>query len=117
MDMNTSRLGRFLILLITCALMALPVAAQAPPKAKDAKPKAAVTPKAGDLIDINSAPQAQLQTLPGVGDAYSKKIIDNRPYSGKDDLVLKNIIPQATYDKIKDQIIAKQGKAKVKAKK
>ncbi len=46
--------------------------------------------------------------MPGIGDAYSKKIIDNRPYKRKDELVAKKVVPQATYDKIKDHIVAKQ---------
>ena len=52
-------------------------------------------------MDINSATEAQLKTLPGIGDAYSKKIIAGRPYARKDQLVSKNIVPQATYDNLR----------------
>jgi DNA uptake protein ComE-like DNA-binding protein len=65
---------------------------------------------ASDLIDINSATADKLKSLPGIGDAYSQKIIAGRPYARKDELAQKHIVPQATYNKIAPMIIAKQPK-------
>jgi competence protein ComEA len=61
-------------------------------------------------LDINTATPEQLKAFPGIGDAYSKRIIDGRPYTAKNQLVTRGILPQATYNKIKDQIIASHPK-------
>jgi competence protein ComEA len=99
---------RFVALLVALVFVltsASPVLAGT--KAPAAKPdKPAATKK--EPLEINSASEEQLKALPGIGDAYAKKIVDGRPYKGKDELVQKKVVPQATYDKIKDQIIAKQ---------
>jgi DNA uptake protein ComE-like DNA-binding protein len=90
-------------------LAAVPTFAfQAKPAVPAAKPAAATA----DKLDINTATVAQLKALPGVGDVYSQKIVSGRPYANKTQLVSKGIVPQKTYDGIKDAIIAKQAAKK-----
>jgi DNA uptake protein ComE-like DNA-binding protein len=80
---------------------AKPTATKSDTKKTEGAPK-------GALMDINSASEKELDTLPGIGEARAKAIVKNRPYKGKDELVQKKIIPQGVYDGIKDQIIARQ---------
>ena len=82
---------------------------------KDATKSDKAADKKKGRMDLNAASAEDLQTLPGIGEAYAKKIIENRPYKRKDEIVAKAGVPQSTYDKIKDQIVARQAAADKKA--
>lgn len=110
------RIHALMLGLVLPLLTAAPALAQGAmaPTAAPAKP-AAATPAAkpvattpAELIDINTATQAQLEPLKGIGPVRAAAIIKGRPYKGKDELVEKKIIPKNVYDDIKGQIIAKQ---------
>ena len=103
----------FFVIVAALFLMSASAAPQASAPAKSAKKGQSAkteTKSAAEagLLDINSATEAQLKELPGIGDAYAAKIVKNRPYRAKNELVTKKVIPEKTYTNIKDKIIAKQ---------
>lgn len=87
---------------------AKPTAGQPAAKAAAASPATKAAP--ATMVDINTATAAELKALPGIGDAYADRIVKGRPYTAKNQLTSRGIVPQATYDKVKDSIIAKQKK-------
>lgn len=58
-------------------------------------------------VNINSASHDQLRVLNGIGDTYAKRIVEGRPYQSPDELVMRKLIAERTYNKIKGQLIAR----------
>ena len=57
-------------------------------------------------LDINTASPHQLNALPGFGPAYTRRVIAGRPYTAKNQLATRGVIPQGAYERISDLIVA-----------
>jgi hypothetical protein len=100
-----ARWSQVVLSLLLAALMVTPALA-ADPKATRGAAKGDEARSAS--VDLNSATAAELEALPGIGKATAKKIIDNRPYARKDELVDKKIVSRGTYEKIQDRVVARR---------
>ena len=81
------------------------------PKAPDSTSRSTAAAPKADVVDINSATATELQSLPGITESDSAKIIHGRPYADKNQLVSRHVVSEAMYDKIKDRVVAKQPKS------
>jgi DNA uptake protein ComE-like DNA-binding protein len=100
-------------LFLACSHAAPAIAQSTATPAPAAKPTQSISQKIAaskDLLDINTATAAQLKALPGMGDEYVRRIVAGRPYTAKNQLTTRGILPQAAYENIKDQIIAHRPK-------
>ncbi len=102
MNCCLSRLLSF-TLLLSASITPTPAQTAAKTAGATAATSAAAT---ANLLDINTATPAQLKALKGIGDAYAKRIIDGRPYTAKNQLTTRGILPPAAYDGIRDRIVA-----------
>jgi DNA uptake protein ComE-like DNA-binding protein len=59
-------------------------------------------------LDVNHASRAQLESLPGISAATADRIIANRPYGKRDDLLGRGILTRREYERISDQLTAKK---------
>jgi DNA uptake protein ComE-like DNA-binding protein len=71
------------------------------PPAKSSQAQPAVYP-----LDINTATFAQINALPGFGPVYTRRVIAGRPYSAKNQLFTRGIVPLGTYQRVASLIVA-----------
>lgn len=104
-----------LVGMLSAAAIAVPaIAAQNPPRgsaAVDARAAPSASAPVQYYVDLNNASRKELMTLPGVGAAEAKRIIANRPYRTKTDLVDKNVLPMGPFLSLRHLVVAMPAKA------
>ena len=98
--MNKGALIARKLLPIAFAALAFGVCAGGTMLAGTTAPKAKQPVATKPLLDLNKATIYDLEQLPGIGGAEARKIIDNRPYRTKADLLSRKVLPEATYKQI-----------------
>ena len=105
MNIRKSILHLVAMAAVAATLLAVPAVTTAAQASRPASHRAmSVSP-----VDINTATEAELRAVPGIGSVYAKRIVASRPYTSKDQLVSKGVLPQGIYDKVKGYLVAHRG--------
>jgi competence protein ComEA len=97
---------RLVCVLVLVFGVAAPASPQRPP------PPAPVDRSSADPLDLNTATLDQLKSLPGMGEAYARRVIAGRPYTGKNQLLTRGILPQPAYEKMQALVVARHPRNK-----
>jgi len=64
-------------------------------------------PSSDEPLDINSASEGQLKSLPGMSGETAARIVANRPYKSTHDLIDRRLVTSSEYDQIASRITVK----------
>jgi competence protein ComEA len=105
--MRLSLMGMMGAAVIAAPAIATPAIAAPTPSRGPAQADArASLPTVQNYVDLNSANRKELMTLPGIGAAEADRIIANRPYLTKTDLVTKSVLPVGPFLSLRRFVVA-----------
>ena len=99
------------VAILTLAIVTSAGTAAPLPAEKNLDSKVLESIRTTEPIDINSATLKDLRSLPGIGPARAKKIVEGRPYTSVEDLKVRKVIPGKTYDRIRSHISTRESKS------